>query len=222
MPGGTDLVIRKQQWFETKADGQAVMMTRTGGRDYEAKIVANCRLCNSPYRTEVENALLKSYSYVSIERALPEDAKISWKNIRNHYKNGHMPIEESMKRALIESDAQDRGLDVEAYEQALANHVTLAKLGVQKTMDRMMSGEIKPDISDGIAFARLLAQVESQAGTDTGFDVTTLTAGFAVYMEAMSQVCTREQMDEIVGRINSNPVMASLLRRHEAPAGLPE
>lgn len=190
-----------------------MLMTRVGGRSYPAKIVQQCKTCTSPYRTQIENALLKSYGYAAIARSLPEDSNLNERNIMDHFRNGHLPIDESVRRVVIEEDARERGLDIEGYESTLANHVTFAKLGVQRVMQKMMSGELEPDLDHGIAFANLLLKVEDKAGE--GFDTEALTQGFIIYMDALRSVCSPAQVQAVTDAIASNPVMRALLSKDD-------
>lgn len=194
----------------------SAIMGRVGGYDYPQTHDQQCKTCNSRYRVAIENALLKSYGYASIISSLPDTAGLTTRNIREHARN-HMPMEEIARRVLIEQDAEERGLDIEGYRSTLANHVTFAKLGVQKVLEDMMMGNIKPDISDGIAFANLLMKVEEKAGDD--FDTHSLTQGFIVYMEAMVAICTPEQVQAITDRITTHPVMRGLLKRSSTVQG---
>lgn len=205
------MTVQPQAYFAAPAMGGSMLMTRVGGRTYPAHVNPRCRTCTSPYRTQIENALLKSYGYTAIVRALPEDANLTVRNVMDHFHNGHLPLDESVRRVVIEEDARERGLDIEGFESTLANHITFAKLGVQKVMQKMMDGELDPDISDGIAFASLLMKVEEQAGE--AFDTEALTRGFMVYMEAIRSVCSPEQMQEIANTIATNPVMKALLSK---------
>lgn len=200
-------------WYAVSARGQSALMTRVGGRSYPAKVVLQCKTCTSPYRTQIENALLKSYGYAAIVRSLPEDANLNERNIMEHFQRGHLPLDESVRRVVIEEDARERGLDIEGFESTLANHITFAKLGVQKVLQKMMDGELEPDISDGIAFANLLLKVEEQAGE--GFDTETLTQGFMVYMDALRQVCSDQQVQAVTDAIAANPVMKALLAKQQ-------
>ena len=190
-----------------------MLMTKVGGRVYPAKVEPRCKTCNSEYRSQIENALVKSYGYAAIVRSLPDDAGLTERNIMEHFQRGHLPLDESVRRVVIEQDAKERGLDIEGYETTLANHITFAKLGVQKVMQRMMDGELNPDIKDGIAFATLLTKIEETAGDD--FDRAALMQGFIVYMNALSQVCSPEQVQQVSNIIAGDPVMKSLLAASE-------
>jgi hypothetical protein len=198
-------------WYAAPALGPSVVMTGVGGRSYPAKVQVRCKTCMSPYRVAIENALLKSYGYTAIVRSLPEDAGLSVRNIQEHFRNGHLPIDESVRRVLIEDDARERGLDIEGFESTLANHVTFAKLGVQKVMQRMMAGELEPNLGHGIAFANLLLKVEEQAGE--GVDMEAVSQGFIAYMEVIRQVCSPEQVQAIADGLSRHPTMNALLNR---------
>lgn len=206
--------MSQDTWFATNGLGESAVMTRVGGRTYPQKTQTRCKTCMSPHRTAIENALLKSYGYAAIVRSLPEDADLNERNIMDHYRNGHLPLDETVRRVLVEEDAKERGLDIEGYESTLANHITFAKLGVQRVMQRFMAGELEPDLDHGIAFASLLLKVEEQAGQDV--DMEAVTQGFIVYMEAVRQVCDPAQVQAIGEAISTHPVMRSLLNKTNA------
>ena len=95
-------------WYAVSSRGQSALMTRVGGRSYPAKVVLQCKTCTSPYRTQIENALLKSYGYAAIVKSLPEDANLNERNIMEHFQRGHLPLDESVRRVVIEEDARER------------------------------------------------------------------------------------------------------------------
>lgn len=196
-------------------DQPATVMYRLGGRRYPLRSAPNCHVCQSfEYRQEIESSLLKSYSVAAIHRSLPPDSGISIDSIRNHLNSGHLPLDAAMRRVVIEERAREMGLSVEDHEGAMADHITFAKLGVQSVVERMASGELVPDMKDGIALAALLARVQETAGE--GIDNEVMVQAFMVYMEAIRATCTPEQIRAIGEAVASNPVMAGLMGRVQA------
>lgn len=187
-------------------------MYRVGGRRYPLRTHPNCHVCQSfEYRAEIENALLKGYSYATVQRSLPPEAKIGVENIRNHVLGQHLPLDEAMRRVVMEERAREVGLSIEDHEGSLVDHIAFAKMGIQRVAERLAKGEIEPDVKDGIALASLLARIEEEAGE--GVDNEVMIQAFMVYMEAMRSICTAEQITAIRERIAANPVMAGLMSR---------
>lgn len=193
---------------------QSAVMYRLGGRMYPMRTVPQCKVCQSHYRVEIERLLLRTYGYTAIWKSLPQQAQedLSVRNITDHAKT-HLPIEESIRNAVVTARAKEIGLDIDAAEEALVDHISFAKVGLQDVYERMRDGRLTPDVKDGIAFANLLLKVQEQAGE--GVDNEAMFQGFMAYLAAMRAVCTPEQMREIGQRLQANPVMKALWARGE-------
>lgn len=191
-------------------------MYRLGGRMYPMRTVPQCKVCQSHYRVEIERLLLRTYGYTAIWKSLPPQAQeaLNVRNIADHAKS-HLPVEESIRNAAVTARAKEIGLDIEASEQALVDHISFAKVGIQQVYEGMRDGTLVPDVKDGIAFANLLLKVEEVAGG--GVDNEAMSQGFMAYLMAMNAVCTPEQMRQIGQRLQANPVMKSLWSRSVDP-----
>lgn len=192
----------------------SAIMYRLGGRMYPLRSVPQCKVCNSHYRVEIERGLIKSYGYTAIHRSLPEQAKseLSIRNIEEHARR-HLPVDEGIRRAVIEARAKELGTSIEDAEGALVDHISFARVGVQKVFQAMSEGRLEPDVKDGIAFATLLLKVEQAAGE--GVDEEMLFGGFMAYLKAIRAVCTPDQVRAIGSQLRQDPVMRSLLARSE-------
>lgn len=201
-------------------DHPSTVMYRVGGRRYPMHSEPRCKVCQSlEFRQEIENALLRGFSYTTVYRSLPERSAISVSNIRDHVSNQHLPVDEAMRRVVIEEAARERGLSIEDHAGTLVDHITFAKLGVQSVVERMQRGELRPDVKDGIALAGLLARIQETAGE--GVDNEVMVQAFMVYMSALKTVCTPEQVRQIGETIAANPVMAGLMQRARGQAAIP-
>lgn len=197
-------------------DRPAALMYRIGGHRYPLRSEPKCKVCQSlEYRQEIETALLRGFSYTTIHRSLPERSGLSVRNIRDHVENQHLPLDEAMRRVLIEETARERGLSIEDHEGTLVDHITFAKLGVQRVVEGMQNGTLVPDIKDGIALASLLVRIQETAGEQVDNEV--MVSAFRVYMDAIRRTCTPEQIRAIGEAISANPVMQGLMNR-TAPA----
>lgn len=175
----------------------------------------NCKVCQSHSRIQIERALLKSYGYTAIWRSLPEKEQetLSVRNITEHA-HKHLPVEESVRRAVVEARAREIGIDIAGSEVALVDHISFAKVGLQDVFERMQSGELQPDVKDGIAFANILLKVQEVGGE--GVDDEALYDSFMAYLAAIESVCSPEQVQAIGRHIQSNPVMKGLWGRKES------
>lgn len=197
---------------------RSAVMYRLGGRTYPMRSEPKCKVCQSPYRVEIERSLIRSYGPTAVHRSLPVKAQeqISVKNISDHAK-AHLPVDHTIRQAAIQARAQELGTDFESAEGALVDHIVFARLGLQQVYERMADGEIKPSVQDGIAFAQMLLKVEEAAGG--GLDEEMMARGFMVYMRAMRQVCTPAQIQQMSEIIQQDPIMKALLSMSERVEG---
>lgn len=194
--------------------GSSVIAYRLGGRDYPLRTVAQCKVCSSPHRFEIEKELAAGRVYKRIVESLlieDPDCDLSPKNLSDHYRNGHMPLEVEASRRIVEKRAEQRGLDVAAGVDNLVDGVTLAETVVQKTFEAIQRGEIKPDMKDGLAAARLL---ETFAPAETGADAATYAQVFMVYHETAQMLMTAGQFEEFGRRLADNPTLKALIARY--------
>jgi hypothetical protein len=209
------------QFIYTDAPSQSVVMYQLGGRLYPMRSEPRCNTCQSSYRLEVEKKVLRGYGYTAIANSLPSDAGLSVSSIRAHFRNGHLPLDETVKRAAVEARASELGLDLEAHEQSLVDHITFAKVGVQKAFERVMNGDEEVTVSDGIALANLLARVEQTA--QGGVDSELMSEVFHAYMRAfVSVVTSTEQQQQFARMLGRDPVMVALYSRWQSQPQLEE
>lgn len=209
------------QFVYSDVPSQSVVMYQLGGRLYPMRSEPRCNTCQSPYRLEVEKKILRGYGYTAVANSLPDDAGLSVSSIRTHVRNGHLPLDETVKRAAVEARAVELGLDLEGHEQSLVDHITFAKVGVQKAFERVMNGDEEITVSDGIALANLLLKVDQNI--QGGVDSQLITEVFHAYMRAFMMVVTDERMQQqFARRLSSDPVMVSLYNRWQSNSELEE
>lgn len=183
---------------------------RIGGREYPLRSEANCLTCQSHYRVEIENALLKGYSYASVARSIPQ-AGLSSQNIYEHVNNGHLPLDEHLRRVVIEQRATELGRDIQRSDGVLTDHITFARLGLQKVLERMQTGELVPGINEGIQFANLLFRLDEFAGESV--DQSAIAASFMAFMEAAKAVMDQAQFVRFGKLLDRNPVLHALSQK---------
>lgn len=183
-----------------------------GGYLYEMPVEPKCKTCRSPYRPQVESALIRGFSYAEIERGLPDDALLSWRNISDHHANGHMPLRERAKRVLIEQRAEELNLDIENAEAQIIDHLTLGRATINRVFERMSSGEIEPEISDAIQFSRLILQMEELAAADGGgsLDSSVLRDLLMVYSQVLNEHCDAATLERVHEDLFNHPVVIAI------------
>lgn len=190
----------------------SIVMYRVGGRSYPLKSVAQCKVCASPHRLEVEQQIINARTYAAICRSLPEDADLSPRNLADHYKNGHMPLEQETLREIVDERARIRGLSIENGTKPLVDHVVLAQTVVQKTYESLAAGTITPTIREGIRAAALLHNVGMAEGDN--FDQEDLVLAFTQFMEHARALMPPEMWDEFGRRLTGDPVLKALSAKH--------
>ena len=192
---------------------RSVVTYRVGGREYPLVNAANCIVCSSEHRSLIEEQLLKGYGYAAIVRHLPEGAGVNKDNVTQHVKRGHLPLDVTVRRAIMEDRATALGKQLEDAEGTIVDHLSFARLGLQRVVERMAEGTLVPDIKDGIEFAKLIIKMEEMAGDGQALDQQIIFRGFLEWMKVIQRVCTPEQVREIGALLSPNTVIRGFLNR---------
>lgn len=195
-----------------RAAGNSLITYRVGGREYPMRTNRRCKVCQSPYRFDIEEALVLGRTYRRIAEALPEDAELTKENIRNHYHNQHLPLDASVTREIVEARAAAVGKKIEDGVQSLVDGLTLAEVVVQKTFEAIARGELSPEIRDGMAAAKFLADLGQYE--DGGADMGAITEAFIVYHEHAQEFMSPEQFQAFGEALDRNPVLKSLAAKY--------
>jgi hypothetical protein len=197
-------------------ESRSVITYRTGGRDYPLKTVRNCKVCKSPYRFDIEEHIIGGRTYKRIIDSLPEDHEVSADSVKRHYLNGHMPLEQSVHRQMVERRASQIGKSIDDAADSLIDGITLLESVVQRTFDRLASGEVKPELRDGVQAASLLAQLGEY--DQQGVDQQAIVEAFIVYHQNAERFMTSDQFQKFGEALDKSPVLAALARRFDENA----
>jgi len=194
--------------------GSSAIIYRVGGREYPLQTNRQCRVCMSPHRFDIEEALINGRTYRKIIESLPDGHDLVMANVKNHYLNGHLPLEQAATRQIVEARAERVGKSIEDAAQSLVDGLTLAEVVVQKTFEGIASGEIAPDLKDGLAAAKFLADF-GEYDEGGGTDMLAVSEAFMVYNDAAAEVMTPEQYRAFGALLNSNPVLKALAAKYD-------
>jgi hypothetical protein len=194
----------------------STIVYRVGGREYPMRMATHCRVCNSRHRAQIEEALLKGYGYAPVARNYGEEEGLTTQNVAEHVRNQHLPMDLAVRRGIMEEHARQVGKSIEEAETSIIDYLGFARIGLQRVLERVATGEIQPDIKDGIEFAKLIMKAEELAGDGGNLDHQVVLRGFLSYMQAVAKVCTPAQVKEIGALISSNPVVKGYLQKASA------
>jgi len=114
--------------------------------------------------------LAEGRTYRAIAAVLPPDAEISPRNLRDHFANGHLDLDAQAVQRASRQQGQALQAAREPLVQGKAAHLSFAHSLLGRVAERLDSGEVQPEIRDGLAAARLLAQTEEAAGQQAKID----------------------------------------------------
>jgi hypothetical protein len=172
--------------------------------------VPQCRTCSSKYRDQVERHLGEGRTYMAIAALLPPDADLTSRNLRDHYANGHVDLD----APAVQRAAQQQGQALEAAREPLvaakAAHLGFAHAVLARVAERLDSGEVEPEIKDGLAAAKLIAATEAAAGDRNQIDdyVTAMVA----LIDVVREVVPAHTFVEIGQALSRNPILKELAR----------
>lgn len=202
---------------DRSANGASLVEYRVGSRTYPYKTAPSCKVCNSPWRIEIEKYLASGRTAGWITRTLPEQAKLGYQNIRDH-RLKHLPPELANTVALIEQRAEEKGLAIQHGQELMLDEISLARMVVQRVGERMATGDIEPTVAEGLAAGRWLSTVGPDG--NAALDTQAITASLVRYFELARDTMTREQWPLFLERVRTDPVLAALSDRQEVQSAV--
>jgi hypothetical protein len=214
---------------EVQEARSALIRVKIGGREYDAARNPQCDTCTHPARIEIEKRLLSGHSYREIARHYSGTEytvgsetrvfpKVGFMSIRNHFKQGHMPVEAAALRQIL--DERSAALS-EHYEEETARIVDgygFAQQVVRRAQEDLVSGSLRPTIQDGLAAAKLVAEMEAASGGQIEGEI--WAEAMTRYFEIV-RACVPDEIWEGIGQaLIVDPVLKSIQRRIEG--GEPE
>jgi hypothetical protein len=192
----------------------SVVMIDVGGRKYPMRTVSQCRTCMSPYRMEIEQAILEQHGYMTIANALVgrESGRLpnpGHQSIRDHVLKNHMPLGPTAERALVEERAKQIGRDIETHTAGLADYASVNQIIVQRGMDRLARGELQPTMSELLTAIRMQHAIEST--TEDGLDAAAWQEALVAYMEVAAQFIPQENLHAYGQALTRNPVLKAMM-----------
>lgn len=191
----------------------SLVMYRIAGRDYPMKVSNKCKVCNSPYRMQVEEEMVAGRGPSFILRGLPSDHNLTIHNIRRHFDGGHLPSDVAVVRELIEARAKERGDAIESGQATLVDGVSFMRTVMTRAFERIAKGELKIGVEHGLAAAQAL---EALGYSDGDFDQQNYTEAVIRYFDIAQRRTSPEVFAAIMDDIKHDPVLKALAAKERA------
>src|SRR5580698_1631282 len=81
-------------------------MIEVHGEQVEAPTVGQCLVCSSRYREDCDRLLVGPNTYAGVVELLPEGANLCARNVADHLRNEHVPVEAAAIVSLRTRDAR--------------------------------------------------------------------------------------------------------------------
>lgn len=202
---------------------RSMVQVRIGNRTYDAVYQPSCRTCTHPARMLIEEKILQNFSFRAIAELFSEKTiegengypqtlpRLTHQSINGHFLNGHMPLEAATLRRLAEKRARQIGAQYEEASEQFVDHVVLAEATIARVYERMVKGEIEPEVKDGIAAAKMLADID--ANTQQGLDAEAWSEAMTVYFETARKFMDGPTWASFTSSLSTNPILRALERR---------
>jgi hypothetical protein len=198
-------------------------MIRIGTDDYPLVSAYNCRTCQSQHRTFIENQLILGRSYRAIRREI-EKLEVgvlphpSIEGLSLHVRNGHMPMPAQTRRRIIERRAEQVGSTLE-NEDDLVDYITVNEMILRRGWERMMSGEIEPNMNDLAQAIAMRAKIE--ATSTEGYDAEVWQGTLMAYMEVAQRFIPPEVFQQYGRELSKHPIMKAIAARQDDQRTVP-
>jgi len=180
-----------------------------GGRTYPYTTAKGCRVCNSrSVRLEAENQIVSGRTWARIVEELPPGAGLSARNLKDHFKAGHMPVFEAAVQEHLERASTLRGEEIGPAVERIADHLDFAQAVVGRVNERLVAGEVEPTLRDALSAADHLARY---APADTSYDEADTVAAFIEYHDTARAILDDETWTEFSRRLCTNPTLKALV-----------
>lgn len=170
-----------------------------------------------PGRFAIEEKMLMNFGYPAIVRFVSDqeirkdDGSIeTWPALTrmqliNHREKGHIPMNQQMMRELAEQRALQEGIDLTEHTGQFLDHYLVSKLVMTQGYEALIKGEIKPDVKDTLAAAKL--QAEMDAANKQSLTTEQMQDLIFLYFRTVQKNVDLQQWQKIMREIQDNPLV---------------
>ncbi len=204
---------------------KSIVQIRIGNRDYSMVRHTRCAVCMHPGRYAIEEKILLNFGYPAIVRFVSEvehrndDGEVvEWPALTrmqliNHREKGHIGLNSEMIRELAERRARDQGIDLENHMGQFVDHVVASDIILERGMERLIKGEIQPDVKDVLAVTKLKQELEATnkqyASLEQMQDL------IVVYFSTVKRIVGEEKWKAIMKEIQNHPAVIRIQQQRQ-------
>lgn len=152
-----------------------------------------CHVCQHQARRMIDRlVIMPNISFTQIAATFGVDRR----SVSTHSKL-HLNYEEAAIRRLIEQEAQAASEDAEEGISGALNRRLFLTMYIQRTTEALLNGELELSGKDAMAAIQMLDKVDNET---EGAAVDELRLQFGAYTQAMREICSADQWNQIVTR----------------------
>lgn len=203
---------------------RSMVRVKVGSRSYDAVREPTCMTCTHPARHEIEELITQGHTYRSVANKYSEvewtDAdgsvvtlpKVTTNSVVAHFQRGHMPAQAEAMRRIVERRAESIGAaQFEDQINQIVDHHIFAEQVLHKTQERLIRGEIEPDVKDGMAAAKFLADIE--AASHGSLDAEAWSDAMQRYFEVAQAIMPPDMWEHFTKTLATDPILLSISNR---------
>lgn len=201
----------------------AYIKIKIGNREFPVVRSTRCGTCMHPARFQIEERILLNYGlpsiskWVSDKRTTLEDGteqdwpELSVVQLKYHKSQGHIPADADMISELAKRRAEALGIDLEEYRGRFVDHVVASEIVLARGVERLVKGEIEPDVKDTLTAAKLLGDLEAAKNGDSS--VEEWQQLMVLYFKTVQAAISQEQWLQIMNKISAHPLVRTVRER---------
>lgn len=191
-----------------------MMPVQVGGRKFPVKHDPRCGVCTSPYRLDIERALVAGYAYNRIRESLPDEegvSKPSVQTMKNHVGNMHVPLPEFQKRAIVEKRAKELGKSIEEGQDMLIDYMGVNEMLIQHGFEALQDGRINMKASDLIGALKFQHEIEqSQQGS---VDDEVWAEALMEYLRIAKSLMPEDMWNQFGGELQNSQILIAIANK---------
>lgn len=166
-----------------------------------------CKVCQSPFRKEIELLLLKGMGYSSIERFCKNfhdkssgKAPINRKNLATHASH-HMNLAQSALRKVIDERFREEAISAEDMKDSILTHRAIMEGMLQKAWDQIVTKDSRFAWTEVL---QLMDRIERMDAQYASVQVDELMKEARAFSQAVQQVVPQAMWNEIAQAFDEN------------------
>jgi hypothetical protein len=183
-----------------------------------------CHVCMHPQRIFIQNAAFLGIKHEDIVARLEDPTSLKWWNVRDHFRNGHVPLHQQLVVDTLWARAIKDGVTPEEYDSNRSVEFRALEKVVDKFTTQLNDPSFTPDMKEGMAAVKLLHDLTGEA--DAGvFDPSDIYVALSLFIAHVNTIFTmyvpaeaQEAMTDLRSLLDNDPVLRVLVAKTQVGA----